>query len=461
MKPSHAASLLLALLPLTAAALDPFDTESEVAAAAICQPGREDAVLGLADAVDAALCANPQTREAWANARAAAATLGVAEAAWLPTLSASATTEANRLGGQRSDQNSIAANLSWLVFDFGGRSAAIDSARQLLAASNATRDATVQAAFLNALQAWYTVHGNRAALAAAQESERSAGESLKAAEARYKAGVGTPADTLQARTAWSQAQLTRIQAEGNLKTAEGALAAAIGRDAQRPVKIAALPAIDPPASFERDLDALVAEARRRRPDLRAAEAQLASAQAGISAARAAGLPNLSLGMSAGRSSIDNGPSAGSGSIGLTLTVPLFSGFATNYRIRAAEAQAEARAATRERLSLQVAQDVWNAWQALTTATQSVRSSADLLASAEQSEKVARGRYKAGVGSILDLLSAQSALASARQQRVQALYGWNVSRATLAQAMGSLDLSLLQGDGTPPLPAAATRESPSK
>jgi len=67
----------------------------------------------------------------------------------------------------------------------------------------------------------------------------------------------------------------------------------------------------------------------------------------------------------------------------------------------------------------------------------------LLDSAEQSARVALGRYKAGVGSILDVLNAQSALASARQQRIQSTFNWNTSRATLAQSMGSLDASLLQ------------------
>ena len=79
----------------------------------------------------------------------------------------------------------------------------------------------------------------------------------------------------------------------------------------------------------------------------------------------------------------------------------------------------------------------------TTATQTLRTSADLLASAEQSERVALGRYKAGVGTILDLLNAQSALAAARVQCIQAQLDWNVSRASLARAVGTLDSRLLQ------------------
>ena len=105
---------------------------------------------------------------------------------------------------------------------------------------------------------------------------------------------------------------------------------------------------------------------------------------------------------------------------------------------------------RDRLKNQVALDVWRAYQNQTTATQSLRTTVDLVASAEQSERVALGRYKAGVGNVLDLLSAQSALASARLQRIQAALDWYVSRATLAQSVGTLDYSLLQppAQGTP-------------
>ena len=109
----------------------------------------------------------------------------------------------------------------------------------------------------------------------------------------------------------------------------------------------------------------------------------------------------------------------------------------------ASAQAEVRAAQRDRIRNQIALDVWKAYQSLTTATQSLKTTADLVASAEQSERVALGRYKAGVGTVLDLLSAQSALASARLQRIQAQLDWNVYRATLAQTMGALDYTLLQ------------------
>lgn len=61
----------------------------------------------------------------------------------------------------------------------------------------------------------------------------------------------------------------------------------------------------------------------------------------------------------------------------------------------------------------------------------------LLKSATESNQVALGRYKAGVGSILDLLSAQASLALARAQQIQSLYDWHIAKAALAQAIGGL------------------------
>ena len=142
-----------------------------------------------------------------------------------------------------------------------------------------------------------------------------------------------------------------------------------------------------------------------------------AAAANLDAVRAADLPTVSLGARTNLVNI-NSVNAQDSSVGISLNIPFFSGFAPTYRTRAAEAQVDVKGAQRDRLRLQVALDVWNAYQNLNTATQSLRTSVDLLNSATQSEAVALGRYKAGVGSILDVLNAQSALASARQQRVR-------------------------------------------
>ncbi|WP_121456936.1 TolC family protein [Azonexus fungiphilus] len=437
--------------PLATEALLPLRSATALAARVGELPCAEQlpaTPLSALDAVDLALCKHPQTREVWASARLQAAQVGVARAGWLPSLDGRVGVNRNFSEDARTNQGTASLTLSWLLFDAGQRQATLDNAARLLDAALATRDATVQTLFLGALQAYYGAQAAQAAVRAAGEAERAASESLAAAELRYRVGVATPADRLQAQTAASQARLNRQRADGEARNALGALANALGFPAQTPLTLAAAPAPGETAAFRRDVEALIAAAVDRRPDLKAAEAQLRAAEASVAVARAQGRPTLTLGAGPSWQRLDGDTSRG-GTLGLTLNVPLFTGFENTYRVRAAEAQQEVRAAQRERLRNQVALDVWQAYQGLTTATEALQTTRDLVASAEQSERVALGRYKAGVGTVLDLLSAQSALAAARVERIRAELDWNIYRATLAQAMGALDYSLLQAaEGRP-------------
>jgi outer membrane protein len=410
--------------------------------------------LNLADVVSFALCNNPQTRVAWASSRVQAAQVGVSKAGYLPNAALNASATHNLSGSPAAaNQRNVGVTLSYLLYDFGSRAANLENARQLLAAVIATQDNTVQTIFLAAIQAFYQAQATYAALDAALESERAAKESFAAAEARYNAGSATPADKLQAQTAYSQATLNRITTEGSQKNAQGALANMLGLDANRPVALVTANTIAVPDNFEGDVNALIEQARQHRPDLQAAAAQVKAAEASVDAARAAGRPSLSLIASSNR--FNSGDITSHNSlVGINLSVPIFYGYSTTYRVRAAEATVDVKNGQLEQLRLQVALDVWTAYQNLTTATQSLRTTADLLSSAEQSQRVALGRYKAGVGSILDVLNAQSALAGARQQRIQSTFNWNINRAVLAEAMGSLDESLLQTlpDASSPQPS---------
>ncbi|MDR1848539.1 MAG: TolC family protein [Zoogloeaceae bacterium] len=448
--------LSFGVLPCFAAS-DPFSLE-EALVAPCPNPGQNampENALALADVIDLALCHNPKTRAAWASAKVEAALKGVAQAAYLPNLDAAVGGSWQRSKIERESTpttNSQNADLSfsYLLFDFGGRAANLESHRQLLNAAIAQQDTTRQAVFLEAVQAFYQVHASIAAVEAAKTSEMAAKRSLDAADARLKAGIVTSVDKLQAQTAFSQAELNRIRLEGQWRSAEGTLASTLGLDANRPVRLESPGRLFSGISLERmgrvedfsaRLEALMEAAKRERPDLRAAEARYQASKASVSVARAQGLPSLRFGASAGQRRVEHLDSQ-SGSFNLTLNIPLFSGFADTYQIRAAEAREEASAIELERLLQQASLEVWQSWQALRTAAQSLSTTSALFASAEAAERMALGRYQAGVGNILDLLNAQSALADARMQRISAAYDWHMSRAAFARALGRLDKRLL-------------------
>jgi outer membrane protein TolC len=193
-------------------------------------------------------------------------------------------------------------------------------------------------------------------------------------------------------------------------------------------------------TITQSVDSLINIALRNRPDLAAARADAASAAAQVRVARAAALPALLLGGNASRTftrpSTVSGPSYG---LTLGLSIPIFNGFSRQYEIAAAKALADAVSASADQTRQQVVTQVYISYYTLQTAAARVATSDDLLASATQSVEVAAGRYREGVGSIIDLLTAQSALANARAQQVQSRWEWYISLAQLARDAGVLGL----------------------
>ena len=401
--------------------------------------------LTLAEIVDIGLRNNSSTRLAWASAQAAAAAYGSERGAWLPELTgdvSAARIKTVASQGRTAVQQSVltpSATLSYLLFDFGGRSGRVEGARQQLLAAGFTHNAAIQDVVLQIQVAYFQYLANRSLLGAQRITLDEARANLEAAEERRRVGLATIADVLQARTAASQAQLDLQTTEGNLQTARGALALALGLPANLPYDVDSAAASVPVAALADSVDTLIESALRGRPDLAAARSQAEAARAGIGEARANLLPSLTLSATGGRTYATTIPDgANSYNLAVGLAIPLFNGFSRQYDLRAAEYQAEAAAARGETIRQQVVFQVFSAYYALQTSTRRVRTAEDLLASAEQSSEAALARYKAGVGSILDLLAAQTALAGARAQRVDARLAWSVSLAQLAHDAGVLD-----------------------
>jgi len=437
--------------PISAAAFDPFGTETHITQGMLDRTGDESQCnrekihkpLTLADVVDIALCNNPQTRSLWSAARAQAAQVGISTAAYLPTLSAEASVKQNFPVQDNNTIKKAELEAKYLLYDFGGRAASLENAKQLLIAVNATRDATLQSNYLAAVQAYYALLSARGSVLSYKVAASSARESLAAAQARYQAGVATPVDKLQAQTTLSQATFNLINAEGNERSAQGTLANLMGFDATQFYTLQAVSDATPDPVIEQDIGKLITDARQKRPDLTAAESQIKAAEAQLEATRATGRPSITLGAMTGVTGVTNLPDSRNSSIGITLSVPLFSGFKTTYQARVAEALLQGKVAERDRLANQIALDVWKAYQGMLSNSQALRSADDLVAAADLSTKMVLGRYKAGIGNILDTLTAQSILANAHQQRVSALYSFLLGRFALAQAIGQLDLTLTE------------------
>lgn len=244
---------------------------------------------------------------------------------------------------------------------------------------------------------------------------------------------------LQSRTALSQAQLAYESFEGNLRGAEGTLSNAMGFPPTTRFTVGDLPADLPVDTVAPKVERLIEQAAAQRPDLAASRAAVLNARARTREVQSQGLPTLGLSSSVGRSWFG---SSATGSIntysaGINMRFPLFTGFRNIYDIRQAEALARAAREDARGLADLVGLQVWNSFYALQTASHRVRTSRDLLASAQQSVDVETNRYKAGAGSIIELLTAEAALENARAQEVQSRADWLVAVAQLAHDTGTL------------------------
>lgn len=447
-----AASLMLWTMPVLAAdyhlpALDGVDsaTVAPLSASRGLQIPAPRRALSLLDLTDLALQNNPQTRVAWAQVKADAAALGVAKAAYWPQIDASVTVEhlqsLSNLGSSGPEQTRYgpAISLSYLLWDFGARAGRRQSAEYTLLGSRLARNQTLQDVILQVEQAYYLVQGLTALVQADRQSLRGAQESLSAAHKRQEQGLATIGDVYQARAARAQAQLVLQRDRGNLAAARGSLASAVGYSADTRLRL--LPwnenGASPPTM---SVTTLLRHARAARPDLLSAKAQELASLAQVRVVRGQGLPDLSLGADVARTWVAGVPGQSGGSsysVGATMTIPLFSGFADRYALQQARAEAERAQASTDVVLRQVELQVWQAYQNVQTDAITLKTSDTLLENAKLAERVVRARYERGLDTILNLLTAQATLAGARAQKVQDLENYYSDLGVLGHAAGGL------------------------
>lgn len=430
------------------------------AASAACADTLPDWPLALLDVVEQALCNNPKTSEVWASARAQAEQVGVQRADYLPkvNLVSGISKIHNEVTNSRfsflDQDNRILSRahslrLTWLVADFGQRSAKMSQAEALLDAANALHDAALQEVFISAAQAYFDHLSTQAMLGAFEESEKVAKESLAAATAKFKAGVGLLTDQLQAQTAYAQARLERTKAEGDVNNAHGTLASAMGVVANTRFTVKSRSDQLEKTDFVTTADQMIQEAIESHPSIIAAKAKLRASKENIQAVSAEGLPTLSFNAEIsrtdqlGQSQLAGIPASDvytdNSSVGLQVNVPLFEGFARKHQVQSAEAESQVRAAELKRATQQVTLDVWKSYHALISERESLRAAEELVANSKEAFAVAQGRYNAGVGNIIELLNAQNAWSNAKQQNIKSLSAWRTARLKLAASMGRVGL----------------------
>ena len=399
----------------------------------------------LAALTEYALRERPESRAAWLGVQAEAARLDVASAANWPTLTGQFSfTRSRSLSSSGASVPTLhrygpGLSLSYVIYDFGARVATIDAQRYQLIATLLNGNRVLQDTVAEVETAYFSLLAARAQIKAQVEQETALRTSLDAVNARLQGGLAARADQLRARAALAEVTLARQRAERDGFKADAALKQAAGIAQTRPLKL------DWETSAPTALDAstlladLLAEAERHRPDLQALQAASARARAEAAGARAARWPVVTVTANTGRTFfLEEGRMPSSTyNVGVNLSLPLFDGGRLKAQARAAERDAERLQAEVEGQLGRVALDVTEAYYDVRHA-QAQREGVTLqFASASESARAAEARYIAGIGSLLELLTAQADMARARQGSAQADVDWLAAFSRLNHALGRL------------------------
>ena len=402
----------------------------------------------LAELSEYALLHRPESRAAWMSIQAEAARLDVERAAYWPSLTGQFNfTQSQGLSSSGAsvpvlNRYGPSLSLSYVLADFGARRAGVTAQHYQLIAALLNNNRRLQDGIAAVEQAYFMLHAARSQAVAFKQQETALKASLDAVTLRLNTGLVARADQLRARAALAEAELARASAERDGEKAEAALKQAAGIAQTTRLHF------DWQAPMPDNLDANVAlvdlldEALRKRPDLQALQAASASARADADRARAARWPTLSLAGTTARTSFleDDRATSTTYSVGVTLSVPLFDGGRLRGLARAAERDADHIEAEQSVQANSVTREVADAFYDTRHAQTQKTRIADLLASASESAQAAAARYSAGVGSLLELLTAQADLARARQTAAKAESDWLAAFSRLSYALGRLPVT---------------------
>jgi outer membrane protein len=401
----------------------------------------------LTAAVDVALCNNPQIRAAWASIKIQAGAVGEARAAYLPTISATASRlrnhtaypDSNVPDSKTTGQTRYGA-LSWRIFDFGGREANREAANSLLSAAMATHDATLQKTLSAVIQAYFDAQTARATVQAREQNRQIALGTLESTQRREARGVASRSDVLQAGTALAKATLESNRATGELQKAMAVLVYALGVAPQTRITLAD-DRKEAVVQEARNLNSWIEAAQQDHPAIRAARAQWEAAKRKVAAIRSEGLPTVDVtanyyrngypgqGLSPTQSRTDT--------VGVVLTVPIFDGFGRTYKVRGAEAQAEQRESELADTEHNVSMEIVKAHAEAMSSMQNLEASERLLNSARDSLESSQRKFDRGAADIMEILNVQAALADARLERVRCVSEWRSARLRLLASAGLL------------------------
>jgi outer membrane protein len=396
----------------------------------------------LADALVQAYQTSPLLESNRAALRGLDESVPQARAAKRPQLdigvSASSETTAEDFKEDQLNQAQATLNATLLIFDNGQTKAAVESARNQIAAGRATLKDVEQLVLFNAVQAYVDVRRGMEFVRLSRNDVERLGETLEATRNRFEVGEVTRTDVSQSEARLAASRSTLSDAQGALEIARQAYLAAVGSLPDSLEPLPPLPAL--PATLQEAVNI----GMQRNPRIVAAQFSERAAVYDFDRALAAKGLTVSGGVAVGaaRENQFGWNSDAFGEANITASIPLYTGGLNDSLVRQAQALLDQRRSELQDEARSVTESVAGAW------TQFQVSRDVIVARREQAEAAriaAEGvaeEARLGARSTLDVLDADQERLEAEAEIVQALRDEYVAAYSLLQAMGLLTVEHL-------------------
>ena len=337
--------------------------------------------------------------------------------------------------------------LQQTLFDSGTRESINAQARRGLDAARFGRTDTRQQIILAVTSDFYSLLRADDLVKVSQAQVTRAQQTVNQTQGQIDAGVAARADILQSQADLANAQVTLLQNESAVRSSEAALKNVMAIETSTPLQLATLAAADalpppPNAGPERTLDDYVQQAYAARPDLRQQLSVIEVSRQSVKQAHIAAGPALTGSyVLTYQPQNDLGAKSTDSQVLVTASYPLFDAGRARGAVRVAEAGRDADLDRLEQLRQNIRLDVEQSFYDRSLALQRTQLAQIAIQAAQASFDAATARRQAGIGTVLDITTAQVSLTQAQNGYVSAIYDFYTADARLRRATGLNDVNL--------------------
>jgi len=357
------------------------------------------------------------------------------------------------IGGQtivvgRIEPNSynMSVSLNYNIFDGFTREAQYSSAKSNLNSVFSSYSQTLKDVELNVYRAYVNVLRSKKILEARKQDLELAKKELERATAMHKAGSIPYTNVLSQEAELANKEILVIQAENDLKNAKAQLLTAMGLNPETSIDVNESD-IDTNileediVKFRSDLDSfetLVTRAISKRYDVSALEQQIVASKSNLTIARSGYFPTLSAygGWSWANNEFRNFSELGRSFVGLSLRVPIFENFKSNYQIELAKAQILQLEMQKLQLEQNIRSQIIQALNNLEGAEKQFLASKKSLEAAQKNFESATERYRVGSIGIMDYVYANNLLINSKLNYINSIYNYYIAKKELMYSIGN-------------------------